>query len=126
MAKHFPINLVNKKSVEAISPDFDFIFVDGNHDINTVGEEIGMLIDCGTDTILAHDTFINAENFKGAVLLKKVFCTHRDYFSINWHGHIEGDHTHYGMSLFTKRKEVYDLALGLDRLKSIILDHRPT
>lgn len=120
MAKHFPINLVKKRSVEVISPNFDFIFVDGDHDINTVGEEIGMLLDCRTETILAHDTFINAENFKGAVLLKKVFNMHRDYFSINWHGHVEGDHTHYGMSLFTKRRDVYDFAVGLERLKQII------
>jgi hypothetical protein len=125
MAKHFPINLVKKRSVEVISPDFDFVFVDSEHDIKTVGEEIFMLLDCGTDTILAHDTFIKAENCKGAVLLRKVFSQHRDYFSINWHGRVEGDHTHYGMSLFTKRREVYDLALGLERLKPIIFSHKP-
>lgn len=96
-----------------ISRDYDFIFVDGNHDIATVGEEVSLLLDCGTDTILAHDTFIDGPNFAGAVLLRKVFSAHRDYFRVNYCGRVEGDHTHYGMSLFTRRREVYELALGL-------------
>ena len=102
------VKVENKKSIEVISKQFDFIFVDGSHDMATVGEEISMLLDCGTDTILAHDTFINHPDFTGAVLLKKVFNNHKDYLAVNFNGHSQNDQTHYGMSLFTKRKEVFD------------------
>ena len=116
MVQNTPVKVFNKPSVEVISPEFDFIFVDGNHDINTVGQEISMLLDCGTDTILAHDTFIYHPDFRGAVLLRKVFSSHRDYLSFYYNEKKEGDQTHYGMSLFTKRKSVHDLML--DKLKN--------
>ena len=104
------VSLREERSTSVISPKYDFIFVDGFHDIATVGEEIDLLLDCGTDTILAHDTFIRHKDCSGAVLLKKVFSSHVDYLSLNYGTRTNGDQTHYGMSLFTKRKEVVCMA----------------
>jgi predicted O-methyltransferase YrrM len=121
MVKEFPVRLRGEMSVDVISPDFDFVFVDGNHDLNTVGAEISKILDCGTDTILAHDTFLEHDDFRGSVLLKKVFSNHRQYLSIHYNTHHLEDQTHYGMSLFTKRREVFLLAGDLFKRQSF--DH---
>lgn len=120
MVAGLPVSVHNKKSIQVISTEFDFIFVDASHDIKSVSEEIEKILDCKTDTVLAHDTFINGEKFKGAVFLRKVLSTHKDYFHINYYKKIPNDQVHYGMSLFTKRKTVFDFLYNITEYKHII------
>ena len=120
MVSDLPIRIFNKKSIHVISPEFDFIFIDASHDIKSVSEEIEKILDCKTDTVLAHDTFINAEKFKGAVFLRKVLSNHKDYFHINYYKKIPNDQVHYGMSLFTRRKTVFDFLHNIKEYKHII------
>lgn len=111
MIKNHPeVRVEQKRSIEVIDKKFDFIFVDGNHDICTVSEEILKILDCNTKTILAHDTFINHHDFRGSVLLHKVFYNNKNYYCVYHNKRKKEDQTHYGISFFTQDKKIYEYA----------------
>jgi len=74
------VQLIQKPSLEIISPEFDFIFVDGDHSLYGCFAEIRMLLKAGTETILAHDTWIDIERFQGPWLYRFIFSNHRGFY----------------------------------------------
>lgn len=104
------VNMYEKPSGQVINKNFDFIFVDGDHSISTVGEEIYLLLKSQTKTILAHDTFIGHPDFRGSVMLHDVFSNHKDYKSLSCNKFTPCDQTHYGISFFTKDEQAHEFA----------------
>jgi hypothetical protein len=109
LAKSSPkeVSIKECRSVEVIDPSFDFIFVDGDHTISSVGPEIKLLLESETKSILAHDTFItHVSKFWGAVLLRQVFSNHRDYWTVQ--DHSTNEHfRRLGLSFFTRDEEIH-------------------
>lgn len=103
--------LIRAPSAKVIRSDFDFIFVDGNHSLSVVAEEIKLLLQYQTKTILAHDTFLEGPIFDGAALLRLTFTAHRRYRSLHnntlWKGTLG---LSPGISLFTQDADFYEQA----------------
>jgi precorrin-6B methylase 2 len=62
---------------------FDFVFIDGNHNIEAAGAELLMVLRHEIPTVMAHDTNLSYidSNYdgKGAELLGRVLKSHKDY-----------------------------------------------
>jgi hypothetical protein len=120
LTKNLKIKKEENESKFVINKNFDFIFVDGNHRLCNVSEELDLILKFETKTILAHDTFIGNSNFKGAVFLHKVLSNHKKYFYLYHNKHKMNDQTHYGISFFTQDKTIYNYASGLfDKINKI-------
>ena len=98
-----------------------YAIIDGDHSISTVGQEIKLLLECETKSILAHDTFIDSilryqqdPKWTGAVLLRQVFSSHKDYWAIHSASYNDtgqggrGNFGKLGMSFFTRSEEIYE------------------
>jgi hypothetical protein len=99
------VSVAQRQSKSVINPSFDFIFIDGNHSLRVVGEELRLVLKSKTKTILAHDTYI--KDFKGAVLLRKTLQSHDDYFYLDYHRKLPRNNTHYGISFATRDEDIY-------------------
>jgi hypothetical protein len=110
---HNSVNLQQKESIEVISEEFDFVFVDGSHDFDTVSKELSCLVKCNTKTILAHDTFIGHPNFKGAIFLRDSLSKNKKYHAFHHNELRKNDQTHYGISFFTQDKKIHNIARRL-------------
>lgn len=113
LIKNLNIKKEKKESKFVINKNFDFIFVDGNHSLCSVAEELDLILKFKTKTILAHDTFIMHPEFKGAVFLHKVLSNQQKYFYLYHNKHKTNDQTHYGISFFTQDKIIYNYASKL-------------
>lgn len=109
------INLVRQPSLEAIGPEFDFVFVDGDHSIAYVRREIARLLEVHTPTILAHDTYIEDPRYAGAHLYRHTFSRHPDFFYIDDDTWMPGEQQRCGLSLCTRSREVFDRVAPLFR-----------
>lgn len=107
------ITIVKKPSLEVISPEFDFIFIDGDHTTQYVSLELMKLIDSNTETMFAHDTYIKDSRYRGANLYRYCFSNHKDYYYID-------DPGKYGISFFTKNIDIFKTAEPLFNPKKSI------
>jgi hypothetical protein len=90
--------------------DWDFIFVDASHDIDTVTLELKRLMRRRPLCVMAHDTSATAAGFskcEGAELLKRTFQTDPGYLCIEDDAHRPGEATHRGLFLATTSPELY-------------------
>lgn len=95
--------------------DFDFVFIDGNHDIEAAGAELLMALRYEIPNLMAHDTNIYKIDkiyhpCKGSELIGRVFKSHKDYHYIEDKEEREGELTDRGFMLATKSKEGYETA----------------
>lgn len=103
-----PVTLRECSSTSAINFVYDLIFVDGDHELQTVKEEIKLLLSCRTKTIIFHDTHIIREpRFWGAVLGKAVFDVHPEYYGFTLHSAKEY-YLSLGLSIYTRNKNLYE------------------
>tara|TARA_R100000008_G_scaffold22829_1_gene12161 strand:- start:2892 stop:3518 length:627 start_codon:yes stop_codon:yes gene_type:complete len=94
--------------------DFDFVFIDGNHNIEAAGAELLMVLRNDIENIMAHDTNIYkiAERHhpcKGSELIGRVFKSHEEYHYIEDKESRKGEKTDRGFILATKNKERYEI-----------------
>jgi len=95
---------------------FDFVFVDGNHTMSIVSEEVYVLLEQKVPCVAAHDTSAQAcwgQEFDGSTFIKVAFQA-APYYCIEDNAFRDGELTHRGMlfatreqATFEKIKEVY-------------------
>ena len=104
-----------RRSADLLSEqtEFDFVFVDGDHRLETVQEEVALLLSHSPICVMAHDTNAQATGFAGCdgpPLLKKTFQCTPPYLCLEDNAIRHGEITHRGMFLATTSKEVFELA----------------
>lgn len=108
-----PINLMQSASRNVINSKYDLIFVDGDHTIATVREEIELLLASKTKTIVIHDTHLIEEvRFWGPVLAKAVFDVHPAYYGFTLHNS-EEHFLSLGLSVYSRDEDVYQILYEL-------------
>lgn len=108
-----PVTLRQCPSKSVINFTYDLIFVDGDHELQTVKEEIKLLLGCCTKTIIFHDTHIIREpRFWGAVLGKAIFDVHPEYYGFTLHSAKEY-YLSLGFSVYTRDKDLYETMYSL-------------
>jgi hypothetical protein len=93
--------------------DFDFVFVDANHDLGSVREELRRLVARKPLCVMAHDTNAADAGFpkcEGARLLKQTFKLMPEYHCIEDRERREGELTHRGLFLATRDAGLYAVA----------------
>lgn len=95
------------------SQEFDFVFIDGDHRLQNVREELELLLQRQPVCVVAHDT--NAESLKykecdGPPLLKWAFQTTAPYLCLEDNALRPGEDTARGLFLATKSPEVFEVA----------------
>jgi hypothetical protein len=110
------ITLKEQKSINTIDDSYDLIFVDGDHNVKVVAEEIKLLLKNETKTIIAHDThIINGGNaWWGPPLLKSIFDIHPQYHGFSlYNPNVE--FLRLGLSIYSRdfnaHQQMYQLAL---------------
>lgn len=95
---------------------FDFIFVDGNHDMESVKPEVEQLLIRRPLCVMAHDTNATDAGYpkaEGAKFLKETFQTLNGYQSIEDAEFRDGEETQRGMFLATSDPRLFEIASGL-------------
>lgn len=106
--KRSNITFLKKPSLEVISSEYDFIFVDGDHSIQYVPRELMLLIDIGAETILAHDTYIKNPKYQGPPLYRYCFSRHKDFYYVDDSTFKpEEERELCGISFFTKKSDIF-------------------
>ena len=97
--------------------DFDFIFVDGAHDMDSVTIEVTKLLRRRPLCVMAHDTNATDAGYskcEGAKMLREQFAhpfvTMHGYRSIEDREHRKGERTDRGLFLSTSNNELFQLA----------------
>lgn len=108
-----PVKFYEQQSKDTINSSYDLIFVDSDHTIATVAEEIKLLIAHRVKTVLFHDTHLMRDtHFWGAVLAKGIFDVHPSYYGFTLHNAKEG-FLNLGFSVYTRDKDIYESMLQL-------------
>jgi len=93
---------------------FDFVFIDGNHDIGGAGAELLMVLRHDIPNVMAHDTnlsVVEGEHAgKGTELLARVLKSHRDYYWLEDKEERPKERTDRGLFFATKEKEKHKIA----------------
>ena len=110
-----PVTIHNRRGVDVLreTPDFDFVWVDGDHTVPVVREEVEQLLRHGTRTIMAHDTnstAIGTGLCEGAHYLKQVFMGHPDYYCLEENKVRENLWTARGMFFASKSRKIWQFA----------------
>jgi hypothetical protein len=93
--------------------DFDFVFVDANHDLASVTEELKRLVVRRPLCVMAHDTNARDAGFpgcEGSQLLKHTFGIMPGYYCIEDRKQREGELTDRGLFLATRDAGLYEVA----------------
>ncbi len=103
------------RSVELLrqQENFDFVFIDGDHRLETVQEEVELLLRQRPTCLMAHDTNAQATGFadcEGPPLLKWRFQTTAPYFCLEDSAFRSGKATQRGMFLATTSPEIFAAA----------------
>jgi predicted O-methyltransferase YrrM len=107
--KRSNITFLQKPSLEVIKPGFDFIFVDGDHSVKYIPQELRLLIDSGAETVLAHDTYIQNPKYQGPPLYRYCFSRHKDFYYIEDNTFRPSEERELcGLSFFTKKTDVFN------------------
>lgn len=105
-----------KRSIELLSEinDFDFIFIDGNHCMNAVKEEVDSILPHMPLVVVAHDTNATAcdiaPDCEGPTYLKWKFQTTPGYFCLEDSVKRQGERTHRGLFFATRSPYIYQKA----------------
>lgn len=105
------ITLHERSSLDVIDDSFDFIFVDGDHSLPHVTEEVRLLLAHRIPTIVAHDTRstdAGIPDCEGAALLGETFRHNHDYQWCEDAKHRIGEATHRGLFFCTRRADVFE------------------
>ncbi|HUQ69982.1 MAG TPA: class I SAM-dependent methyltransferase [Planctomycetaceae bacterium] len=92
---------------------FDFVFVDGDHRLETVREEVDLLLEQRPICVMAHDTsaqIIGLEGCGGLPYLKWRFQTAAPYLCLEDNAPRPGERTQRGMFLATTSTDVFEIA----------------
>jgi len=95
--------------------DFDFVMVDGNHNIEGAGLELLMILRNGTPNVIAHDTNVSKRDAMnhpclGSELLGRTLWSHVDYKCIEDKKQREGEKTDRGLFFATINEDTYQIA----------------
>jgi hypothetical protein len=108
------VGIVPKPSTEVLdwSFPFDFVFVDGNHDAESVAKELMRLIVRKPLCVMGHDTHATESGYKlceGAMLLKRTFDSMGWYW---WEDHKqrEDERTERGLFFATTDPKLYGVS----------------
>jgi len=105
------IRLHRARSIDVISEEFDFLFIDGDHTVAGVGAELLRILECQIESMVAHDIWIEHPKhpeYRGAHLYRHVFCNHRDYLYIDDREMRSTDpYKGCGLAFFTREVELY-------------------
>ena len=94
--------------------DFDFVFIDGNHNIDGAGAELLMVLRNQIPTIMAHDTNTyeredSKHRCKGSELIGKVLKSHKDYYWIEDKKKRPNEKTDRGLFFATTDEQKYKI-----------------
>lgn len=92
---------------------YDFIFVDANHDLESVRLELAELVRIRPLCLMAHDTNATAAGYpaaEGAALLKETFAGMDGYLCIEDSSKRPGEQTERGLFLATRSPELFAIA----------------
>ncbi len=109
------IRTVQSRSADLLreADDFDFVFVDGDHRLPTVQEEVDLLLKRRPVCVMAHDTNAQAAgcaDCEGPPLLKWRFQTTAPYLCLEDSAPRSGEYTFRGMFLATTSHDVFEAA----------------
>ena len=95
--------------------DFDFVMVDGNHNIEGAGLELLMILRNGIPNVIAHDTNVSKRDAMnhpclGSELLGRTLWSHVDYKCIEDKKQREGEKTDRGLFFATINEDTYQIA----------------
>ena len=95
--------------------NFDFVMVDGNHNIEGAGLELLMILRNGTPNVIAHDTNVSKRDAMnhpclGSELLGRTLWSHVDYKCIEDKKQREGEKTDRGLFFATINEDTYQIA----------------
>tara|TARA_Y100000401_G_C8264495_1_gene195038 strand:+ start:133 stop:753 length:621 start_codon:yes stop_codon:yes gene_type:complete len=94
--------------------DFDFVFIDGDHDIKGAGAELLMVLRYGIPNLMAHDTNIYKKRCgypcKGAELIARTMKSHKDYYWLEDKEERQGELTDRGLFFATMDENKYNVA----------------
>lgn len=96
--------------------EFDFIFVDASHDLDSVKKELVPLMERLPLCVMAHDTNSTATgrvNHEGAELLKRTLCDHPDYYCVEDAQQRSGEATERGLFLATRDPHLFEIACDI-------------
>lgn len=114
--KNVTISSAFSWDVLARSDEFDFIFVDANHDIGSVSRELVHLVRRKPLCVMAHDTNGTAAGYpdlEGAAHLAQVFRAMRGYRCIEDCEKREGEETDRGLFFATTDPALHSVAAGI-------------
>jgi hypothetical protein len=106
-----PVVLHERPSVEVLGPGFDLVIVDGDHRLETVSREVGLLLAHRVPTVVAHDTAVPPDRFPdcdGSRFLGHVFRHHPGYRCLEDSRPRPGEFTDRGLLLATADPVVFD------------------
>ena len=94
--------------------DFDFVMVDGNHNIEGAGLELLMILRHGIPNVIAHDTNVSKRDAMnhpclGSELLGRTLWSHVDYKCIEDKEQREGEKTDRGLLFATINEDTYQI-----------------
>lgn len=111
------IKLLQCRSADALkSEPFDFVFVDGDHLLATVKEEVDLLEQLRPMCVMAHDTnsaVAGLPGCEGPQYLKERFQSMSGYYCLEDCTFRKGERTHRGMFLATTSVHLYAAAKQL-------------
>ena len=95
--------------------DFDFVFIDGDHDVKGAGAELLMILRYGIPNLMAHDTNIYKIDkiyhpCKGAELIARTMKSHKDYYWLEDKEERQGELTDRGLFFATMDENKYNVA----------------
>lgn len=110
-----PVRFEERNSWDVLSEPtpYDFIFVDANHDVGSVTQELRWLNERKPLCVMGHDTNATAAGYgyaEGAKLLKDTFQSKPEYLCIEDALHRHGEQTHRGLFLATTDEDLYRIA----------------
>ena len=94
---------------------FDFVFIDGDHDVKGAGAELLMILRHGIPNLMAHDTNIHEIDkinhpCKGAELIGRAFKSHKDYYWLEDKEERRDEFTDRGLFFATMDEEKHKVA----------------
>ena len=95
--------------------DFDFVFIDGDHDVKGAGAELLMILRYGIPNLMAHDTNIYKIDkiyhpCKGAELIARTMKSHKDYYWLEDKEERQGELTDRRLFFATMDENKYNVA----------------
>lgn len=107
------VRLAESDSIPVLGPQYDLVIVDGDHSIEQVSRELGLLLYYQTPTIVAHDVAQGLQHCVGSSYLGDALQLHPSYHCVVDCKRREGERTERGLMLATRNAEL------LERIKPL-------